>query len=388
MGSGYPTRYRPPVGNLRRSGGIALIALLGALTLTSCQTARIGAPCRTPGAWGENADQILRCQGRKWVRVISKADYARLILAKIQREQASAVQGETETRPLPPPTPPTSPPPTTPPTTVPPPTTTTTTTTPPAVSTDANTFHVLYVVPSDVTPDPTIPAAVNHELGMVSAWYRTQTSGKAPRFFRQPSGAINVETVDLPLSSADLAAADLETPTARYEVLRAHLEALGFVTGEADLVYVDFQSAVVCGEAVKDLAFVYLERPTPVGGPDQGGCGRTNAAAPSPNPADDTLVTTTHELTHAFGAVDDCAPNHDAVHEAHVNDGNVIALDANGDPILDVNGDPRYLGQDILFWNPAFYLILDDFDLDKDHLDYYGTGRTDCTDIANAPWWE
>ena len=36
------------------------------------------------------------------------------------------------------------------------------------------------------------------------------------------------------------------------------------------------------------------------------------------------------------------------------------------------------LAQDILYWNPAFYLPLSQFDLDRDRADYYGHGRADC----------
>ena len=365
--------------------------LVGASLLSSCQSAKIGAACRTPGAWGETATQILRCQNRRWVRVISKADYARLILANLaqQQQQQPAVQGETETRPAPPAPVPqpqvTSPPPTDPPattTTTSTSTTSTTTTTTLPSSTEQNTFRVVYLVPEGVTPDPVIPGAINHELGLVSAWYKLNT-GKAPRFFRTPGGAIQVDTVTIPWTREQLSAEEDGSPTGRYDVIRPQLESLGYVDDEADLVYVDFQSAVVCGEAVKDLALVYLSR-----GSNTGGCGRTNPAAPSTKALDDTLVTTAHELTHAFGAAQPCAPNYDTVHPSHVDDGSIILLDEHGDPVIDPDGTPHYVRQDILYWNPAYYLFLDDFDLDKDHADYFGHGSLDCADIGLSARWE
>jgi hypothetical protein len=69
-----------------------------------------------------------------------------------------------------------------------------------------------------------------------------------------------------------------------------------------------------------------------------------------------------HEMTHAFGAVDDCAPH--ATGDGHTGD------------------DPRdvlYSGPDARDWSSIT--------LDPGHDDYFGTNRTDCYDIARSPLW-
>ncbi|MDE0801851.1 MAG: hypothetical protein OSA99_00880 [Acidimicrobiales bacterium] len=67
----------------------------------------------------------------------------------------------------------------------------------------------------------------------------------------------------------------------------------------------------------------------------------------------------THELFHAMGAVETCAPNH---FEGHVGD--------HPDDLMYRGDQP---------WKP------DSIDIGND--DYYGHGDLDCTDVARAPYW-
>lgn len=71
---------------------------------------------------------------------------------------------------------------------------------------------------------------------------------------------------------------------------------------------------------------------------------------------------TVHGLTHALGAVPDCAPNA-----------------GNGGHVIDDNRDILYAGSGDRDWdNPR---------PDPGRDDYYGHGRTDCGDVANHPVW-
>ncbi len=315
---------------------VAAVGVLAAtLVLGSCQTARVGARCRSAGAWGQDSNSILRCQGKRWVRVMSKADYARFLLAVQQQRMAEAeaarVAVAAALAPPPPPAPPRHDP------------------CPKVQGTHG--YAVLYVVPRDVAPSASVPAAIRHELDLVSAWYRREACGRSPRFLRDVTASVDVRLVQLGSSTAEL---DAMAPEARYWTIREEVERVVALGSEAALAYTAYDDEWICGAANTGFAIVFFGR-----------CGSPNPAAPSPFQFDDTLVTAAHEIVHTMGAAQSCAPHHDLDHPGHVGD-----------------------VTDILYFGQFPDLYLTDLGLDPGHDDYLGHGRTDCWDIALAPWWE
>ncbi|MFN8053515.1 MAG: hypothetical protein U0Q22_18905 [Acidimicrobiales bacterium] len=82
---------RPGLARSRfRAAGLVVIAVLLATTLTGCERARLGARCKGSG-WGDDGGAwILRCQNGRWARVLTKADYARIILSSLPKPTTTA----------------------------------------------------------------------------------------------------------------------------------------------------------------------------------------------------------------------------------------------------------------------------------------------------------
>ncbi len=66
---------------MRRTAAVLALTLV-ALTLAACQPARAGARCRTTD-FGEDGTYVLQCRSGRWVRTMTKAAAADLILAVI-----------------------------------------------------------------------------------------------------------------------------------------------------------------------------------------------------------------------------------------------------------------------------------------------------------------
>lgn len=66
---------------MRRTAAVLSLTLV-ALTLAACQPARAGARCRTTD-FGEDGTYVLQCRSGRWVRTMTKAAAANLILAVI-----------------------------------------------------------------------------------------------------------------------------------------------------------------------------------------------------------------------------------------------------------------------------------------------------------------
>jgi hypothetical protein len=213
----------------------------------------------------------------------------------------------------------------------------------------ANSFRVIYALPSDVPADPAITAGIPHEIDLVAGWFAGQTGGREPRFYA-PGGTLAVDTVVLPLAKAQIeGAADPLT------TLADALHGLGYgVSGETVVAYVA-SMGTACGITQDNhgaATTVALWMPA---------CDIYPSASTPSFPYNATYLAA-HEMTHAFGAVPACAPHSDGT--GHVND------------------DPRdvvYGGSSQRDW--------EHITLDPGHDDYYGTGRTDCLDIANSPFW-
>jgi hypothetical protein len=213
----------------------------------------------------------------------------------------------------------------------------------------ANSFRVVYALPSDQSADPAIVPGILHEIDLVAGWFAGQTGGHQPRFYA-PGGTLAVDTVTLAMTRAALeGAADPLTTLANG------LHGLGYGTsGETVVAYVA-SKGIACGitQASNGAATtVALWMPA---------CDIYPSATTPSFPYNATYLAA-HEMTHAFGAVPDCAPHSDGT--GHVND------------------DPR----DVLYGGPLQRDFLNTT-LDPGHDDYYGTGRTDCLDIASSPFW-
>ncbi len=66
--------------NARRLvAGFIMVAMMS-VALTGCEVARAGARCRPNGAWGRDSTYVLHCQNGRWVRTITIAQYAQILL--------------------------------------------------------------------------------------------------------------------------------------------------------------------------------------------------------------------------------------------------------------------------------------------------------------------
>lgn len=213
----------------------------------------------------------------------------------------------------------------------------------------ANSFRVVYAVPSDVPADPAIVPAIRHEIDLVAGWFAGQTGGRQPRFYA-PDGTLAVDTLDLGMTKAALEGAPNPLTT-----LADKLHSLGYgVSGETVVAYVA-SKGIACGITQDNqgaATTVALWMPA---------CDIYPRVDTPSFPYNATYLAA-HEMTHAFGAVPDCAPHADGT--GHVSDD---------------NRDVVYGGNSQRDW--------DHITLDPGHDDYYGHGRTDCTDIARSPFW-
>ena len=98
-----------PVGVRRSSAAIALVLVVAAGVLSACQPAKVGAKCRK--GFARDSRYVLVCKKGKWSRMMTIADYLRLVAAaKNQTTPGSTPPGSTPPSPTPPgPTPPTPP---------------------------------------------------------------------------------------------------------------------------------------------------------------------------------------------------------------------------------------------------------------------------------------
>jgi hypothetical protein len=291
---------------------LAMVAV-GSL-LVSCTPARAGARCRRGQVWGQDSAWVLQCRRGRWQRVITKSDLARIVAAR----NRPAVAGVSITAPA-----------------------------GPLAAAAGPAFQVVYVVGADGAADPSMPAAIDHELSLVRGWYLGQTGGRAPRMVRDVGGHVAVWTVRVAETTAALGSA-----SAPFTALQSELSGLGLPSrGDGVLVYAAFDVPSACGEGISGIGVVWLGTPGCLGPPSLTtpwfGAGATFTAA--------------HELVHAFGAVQSCAPHWDGT--GHVDDSPADIVWGGQHP------DPAHVV------------------LDVGHDDYYGTGRSGC-DIALSPFWE
>jgi hypothetical protein len=283
---------------------------------TGCRVAKAGTRCRTT-EWGRDASHVLQCRNGRWVRVMTIAQAANAIA---QVNAARAAQQATTT---------TAPPPAGPALPLGP----------------GAAFQAVYALTSDQSADTSMPAAIRHELGVVSAWFDAQTGGLHPRLVTS-GGVIDVPTVTLGVTRAQV-----EGSADATRVVQDALAALGIPGPNLrTMVYLDTLGDA-CGATAPSgtISVVFMDE-----------CDIYPSAL-AVWPEDGTYVAA-HEMTHAFSAVDDCAPH--ATGDGHTND------DAR---------DVLFSGSAARDWT--------NITLDPGHDDYFRTGRTDCYDIANSPLW-
>ncbi len=215
---------------------------------------------------------------------------------------------------------------------------------PPAPEAPTVYVQVVHAVPAGGEPVPGIGDAIRHELGLVDAWYRSQTGGLSPRWALEATGAVEMRTVTLDMSRSELEEAQYLS-TVVDSVRRA---------GVADpddlfVVYLDV-GKFPCGFTTGVYAFLMMAS-----------CNIYPSASTPDFPFGASYLTV-HELTHAMGAVPSCAPHH-----------------GNSGHVVDDNRDLLYAGPSQRDWPNLM--------LDPGRDDYYGHGRTDCTDIADHAVW-
>lgn len=199
-------------------------------------------------------------------------------------------------------------------------------------------FRVLSLHPSDVEPVDRADA-IRAELAAMDRWFVGQSVDRRVRFQRT-AGLIDVEALELPVSSADLTFAAV----AEFVIDRGYLAADRHV-----LAYVEGEEAGACGRGGFGIAVYWNDS-----------CGPPSAT----NAPDDFSVVAAisiHEIIHALGAVADCAPNAGT----------------------DEEGRSHVVGDTTDVMSPVL-TTLGELRLDPGNDDYYGHGRDDCLDVADS----
>ena len=202
---------------------------------------------------------------------------------------------------------------------------------PPPTLVPQRVFHVFVVTPSDVMSTVT-DAAVRHDVELTVGWFAGQTGGRVPRLVRAPDGSLTVTRVTLPATQAALEGAG-DGNAVTNATLSAFTVAYPLPEAEQAVMFVGVRGPA-CGTTG---VHVLLWMPT---------CSIFPSETTTRFPFGSTYLLA-HEMTHAFGAVDPCAPHSDRTR--HVND------------------DPR----DVLYSGP----LARDFDhlmLDPGGDDYFG----------------
>lgn len=214
-------------------------------------------------------------------------------------------------------------------------------------------IRVVYALPSDTVENPNAIPAIRHELGIVQRWFESQAGGRHLRL------ASNQEPTPVEIRHLSVTAAELRDRPDAYTLVDEELRppTTGGTTPPSTEIFltfvpVTFAEQVRCGTASgAGSAVVWV-----------GSCG-VSPSERSTRFGDGATFVMAHELVHALGAVDRCAPHYGR--NGHVTD------------------DPRdlmYDGPDRV--DPSQVV------LDPGHDDYFQTGRMMvCYDVASHPAW-
>jgi uncharacterized delta-60 repeat protein len=206
-------------------------------------------------------------------------------------------------------------------------------------------LHVAYAVPSDMAHDPSLPAAIRHEVGLVQDWLAGQTGGRRLRS-RMAGGQLLVSMPTLGMTKSEVESAPyLDTSAVEDELRR-----LGYGQGVEHLAVFIPVNWGACGQSSGRMAFMFMNA-----------CNIYPSAGTRSWPYGSTYLFA-HEVIHGLGAVPGCAPHAEP-----------------GGHVVDDNRDLLYQGPSQRDW--------DNLKLDPGRDDYYGHGRPDCLDIATHPIW-
>jgi hypothetical protein len=209
--------------------------------------------------------------------------------------------------------------------------------------------QVLYASLDDAALDASIVPAIRNEIGIVQAWFATQTGGRELDVVTANDGAVDVSPIRM-----DIDAAQLRERSDAVALVIDELSARRSDSPDDFLVVfvpVRFEHQVRCGEeSGGGVAVVWV-----------GSCDEVPSTS-SRVLGDGTTVTVAHELVHALGAVARCAPHYG-------NNGHVI-----DDPHdLMYDGDARRAAPILL---------------DPGHDDYWKSGNRECqSDVSGHPMW-
>ncbi len=224
---------------------------------------------------------------------------------------------------------------------------------PPPVS-GRDRFHAIYAIPSDaslaagggqpdLTPAALVPA-IRSEIGRVRDWFASQSGNRKPLFVLG-ADSIEVTVMNLPIT---IAALEVLGNSELDKVVELVTAAGALKPYEMGVIYLAALGPA-CGETLDD-SVLYLKQ-----------CGGIYPRTDQLFPFGATYLAA-HEMTHAFGAVDACAPHDDGT--GHVTDSPADVLYQGG------------LDRD---WNHL--------QLDVGHDDYYGHSIPGCQDISTHAAW-
>lgn len=222
--------------------------------------------------------------------------------------------------------------------------------------------HLMYVLPSDRTDDEWLDTngTISKSVAAIQKWLADQSGGYQIRIDTS-GGRPDITFVRLAQTDSEIRNEGIFV----RDRLETELHKLGFnASNKIYAVYYGGSSDGHCGggppsPAPASVTALYLKG-IPGGGDPL--C-ETNRFATDPNKPGYWEFSMLHEIFHALGAVEACAPNHnpDPDREGHTGD----------DP-----QDLMYAGD-----QPWKHSVLDP---KKD--DYFGHGRANCLDIARSPF--
>jgi hypothetical protein len=206
--------------------------------------------------------------------------------------------------------------------------------------------RLMYASTPDAPADANYEDAIRHEVDIANDWLDEQTGGQRIRMV-ETNGVVDYEEAELDSTSAELAE--------RSDAYNFVAEELGLPTegylDEITIVFVPvtFDTQERCGEGSESgLVVIWI-----------GTCDLQPSVDSSwPSTASFTVA---HELMHALGAVDNCAPHYG--HNGHV-------VDDPNDLMFD--GDRTE--------EPVFAL-------DPGHDDYFEHDMLNCADVSDHPAW-
>jgi hypothetical protein len=217
-------------------------------------------------------------------------------------------------------------------------------------------FHAVYLLGSNSTVDPSMVTKVRTDVEALAGWFGLQT-GRQLGIDRR-DGQVEVTTWQLPNLTKEQIVA-WPNSAAETAQLFAQLADDGFGSpyDRRWLFVIDSTGVATgpCGVALGQFATVYTRN----GCADVSGSTAAVAVGAASNSAQIAL----HEMLHTLGAAPPCAPHYDASHLGHVGD-----------------ESPGVDGSDLMYFNDGDQPK----SIDANHDDYLGTGRTDCTDVAQS----